>query len=864
MIDRHPIANRAVRDVLVHYIAERSAVLDYGSLVNHAQMLADLFWGDLQRHHPAISSLHLPDDVAQAWKQRVRVRSDGRPRRTAHSVFLAVRSFYLDLSQWSMEDPARWAAWAAPCPISEADIRGYIKEARHRQARMQQRTRTLVPVLPQLVHAAETRLQHATLLLQAARAAEPGEEFTVEGSQYRRTGRNGSNWRPTALFLAPVDEPGPRFDAECEENNAFWTWASIEVLRRTGARVEELLELTHLSLRQYQAPTGETVPLLQISPSKTDRERVIPADPDLVAVLARIIRRIKGADGRVPLLTRYDGYERVFGPPMPHLFQGPSQHRLQVISPNRIRELLTDHALRAAIVDVDGTPLRFTPHDFRRIFSTETVNGGLPIHIAAKLLGHLDLNTTQAYVAVYPEEVIRHYRQFVDQRRIHRPSEEYREPSDTEWQDFRDHFSLRKVALGTCDRPYGTPCQHENAPLTEQAVGIEQFRGQMLPAVATVTGRDGRCSRAGSGDVGGSSVGPPGGDRRSVRAVSARRSRRSDRGSGRCLLPGVAGGREGAVDGPLLRDGCAPVVAVPAGSGHFLGPSDPGGGQGFQSLDPADGQAKASEVCGSAPGMGGQRAAPCDREAVSRARLRTDHRRAQRDGLTTLLRHPSRRGHRTVAQPVPAGSVPSLRPAARAPQSDGRLEARAGGALPAQHSAADPRSIPDEWFNALFAALPSHRDRAMVAFWISTGVRASELIGIRQRDVDPGQQLISVVRKGTRAVQQVPATADAFVWLRLYQQEVHSHVPRGRTQPVWWTRRHPLRPLTYHGAHRMFERVNASLGADWTLHDLRHSAAARMVRDPKLTLADVQWVLGHAHLSATVSAYNLGSPVVYG
>lgn len=132
----------------------------------------------------------------------------------------------------------------------------------------------------------------------------------------------------------------------------------------------------------------------------------------------------------MPLLTRYDGYERTFGPPMPHLFQCPSQHRLQVISANRIRELLTDHALRAGIVDVDGTPLRFTPHDFRRIFSTETVNGGLPIHIAAKVLGHLDLNTTQAYVAVYPEEVIRHYRQFVDQRRTHRPSEEYREPSE--------------------------------------------------------------------------------------------------------------------------------------------------------------------------------------------------------------------------------------------------------------------------------------------------------------------------------------------------------------------------------------------------------------------------------------------------
>jgi site-specific recombinase XerD len=39
-----------------------------------------------------------------------------------------------------------------------------------------------------------------------------------------------------------------------------------------------------------------------------------------------------------------------------------------------------------------------------RIFSTETVNSGLPIHIAARLLGHLDLNTTQGYVAVYPAE----------------------------------------------------------------------------------------------------------------------------------------------------------------------------------------------------------------------------------------------------------------------------------------------------------------------------------------------------------------------------------------------------------------------------------------------------------------------------
>ena len=30
-----------------------------------------------------------------------------------------------------------------------------------------------------------------------------------------------------------------------------------------------------------------------------------------------------------------------------------------------------------------------------------------------------------------------------------------------------------------------------------------------------------------------------------------------------------------------------------------------------------------------------------------------------------------------------------------------------------------PRQIPDKVFNDLFARLPSHRDRALVAFWVS-------------------------------------------------------------------------------------------------------------------------------------------------
>jgi site-specific recombinase XerD len=125
------------------------------------------------------------------------------------------------------------------------------------------------------------------------------------------------------------------------------------------------------------------------------------------------------------------------------------------------------------------------------------------------------------------------------------------------------------------------------------------------------------------------------------------------------------------------------------------------------------------------------------------------------------------------------------------------------------------------------------------------------LLGVRCVDLDVGSQLITVIRKGSRAMQQVPASPDAFVWWRLYQAEFHGQLPTGRDDPLWWTLRRPFRALTYHAARAMFTRVNAALGANWSLHDLRHTAAYRMARDPDMPLTDVQWVLGHAQLTTT-------------
>ena len=44
-----------------------------------------------------------------------------------------------------------------------------------------------------------------------------------------------------------------------------------------------------------------------------------------------------------------------------------------------------------------GQPLRFTPHDFRRIFITDAVLHGMPPHFAQLVAGHRDINTTMGY-----------------------------------------------------------------------------------------------------------------------------------------------------------------------------------------------------------------------------------------------------------------------------------------------------------------------------------------------------------------------------------------------------------------------------------------------------------------------------------
>ncbi|MFD5786746.1 tyrosine-type recombinase/integrase [Streptomyces sp. NPDC127037] len=496
LVDRHGVVNVPIRALLIDYLEERRHRLDYSSLDNLARTLTRNFWSDLERHHPGIASLDLPPQVATAWKERLRTRiqrrrrPDGTVEETVVEradralLMMAVRAFYLDIARWSVEEPARWGPWAAPCPIKEAETLD-TKRTKRVKARMDQRTRERLPALETFARAAADHHRHRLADLKALRAVPPGTAFTAGGNVFVRTRNGGAGAR---------DEAGTLLHFDLAEHRAFWAWAAVEFLRHTGARIEEMLEISHHALVQYRLPTtGEIVPLLQIAPSKTDRERVLLVSPELADVLATIVRRVRDPrTGAIPLVAAYDYEERTWNPPAPLLFQWDRAGEASRMTGELIRRALAEVLAHIGLTDTTGQPMDFAPHDFRRMFITDAIRSGLPPHIAQVIVGHTNINTTMGYNAVYPTETIEAHRAFITRRRTLRPAEEYRTPTDGEWEDFLGHFERRKLSVGTCARAYGTACVHEHAcvrcsllrPDPAQRGRLEEIRDNLVARIA--------------------------------------------------------------------------------------------------------------------------------------------------------------------------------------------------------------------------------------------------------------------------------------------------------------------------------------------------------------------------------------------
>ncbi len=480
IVASYGVTSPRVREMFTRYLQNREAALDYSSLRNLAYELVRNFWLDIQAHHPDLESLNIGFDDGRAWVARYA----GRGLADWHRTLFAVRGLYLDIAHWATHDPY-WAEWSAQCFISKADTAGAMKRKRQVQARIHQRIRVLAPAMPTLLASIDRQRDRERELLTLARATAEGTRFELEGAWFRRheflTHTTAEDDRHTWID----DDAGLLIDQTTAEEKAFWVWAAVHTLHQTGIRIEELMELTATAFITYRVPsTGEILPLLQVLPSKTDQERMLLVSPELAHVLAAVRHRVRGDSTVFPLAVRYDMQERVFSPPLPFLFQTRRGSENRVFSTTTIANYLTA-ALQAAGMRTEAGDLpRLTPHDFRRVFATDAISTGLPIHIIAKLLGHVNISTTQGYAAVFDEDVIRHFRTYVDRRRSLRPTEDYRTPTDAELDEFHAHFLKRKVELGSCGRAYGTPCIHEHAcircpmlrPDSAQRARLEEIR----------------------------------------------------------------------------------------------------------------------------------------------------------------------------------------------------------------------------------------------------------------------------------------------------------------------------------------------------------------------------------------------------
>ena len=203
---------------------------------------------------------------------------------------------HLDLEFQNHDYPDVYKRQATKCPIRESDLASHPKSVLQQKARTHARIRMLQPLLPQFLAHLRSRRDFTKRLLETALACPEDGSFEIDKIHYERFKNNASPKNPyrtvDTVIVRRKDQPkSPKIYCQMQEDRAFWAWAITEVLRLTGLRGEELAELTHLSIREHKTPEGQQVLLLQVAPSKQDRERILPICPELAHVLARIVER---------------------------------------------------------------------------------------------------------------------------------------------------------------------------------------------------------------------------------------------------------------------------------------------------------------------------------------------------------------------------------------------------------------------------------------------------------------------------------------------------------------------------------------------------------------------------------------------
>jgi len=142
------------------------------------------------------------------------------------------------------------------------------------------------------------------------------------------------------------------------------------------------------------------------------------------------------------------------------------------------------------------------------------------------------------------------------------------------------------------------------------------------------------------------------------------------------------------------------------------------------------------------------------------------------------------------------------------------------------------------------------RDKAMLELLYSTGLRVSELVGVRVADLDMQMGCLRCIGKGDKE-RLVPVGKQALAAVQFYLQEARAKLLRGRTCPFLFVNRAggKLSRVGFWKILRGYGR-RAGFRGKLTPHKLRHSFATHLL-ERGADLRSVQLMLGHADISTT-------------
>lgn len=138
------------------------------------------------------------------------------------------------------------------------------------------------------------------------------------------------------------------------------------------------------------------------------------------------------------------------------------------------------------------------------------------------------------------------------------------------------------------------------------------------------------------------------------------------------------------------------------------------------------------------------------------------------------------------------------------------------------------------------------RDRALLELLYATGLRITEAITLRHRDISIQPRLVTCYGKGSRE-RQVPISLQALSWIERYSS-TKTLREKQPNNPVFLNQQ---RPLTRQLAWTIINSYATKAGlADVTPHTLRHSFATHLLENGA-KVQFIQLLLGHQRLSTT-------------